>query len=102
MTLENFLVFTMTVGGVGAVLAFLIELIPGFGALKPEIKKWIVVVLCFAVPVVSMSFQRFIPPVWMTEFDIWFKALVVGFSAWVAWVGSQKAHDIDVKYFIRK
>jgi len=101
MSLENFLVFTMTVGGVGAVLSFLIEVVPGFDVLKPEIKKGIVIALCFAVPIVSMSFQRFVPPVWMAEFDIWFKALVVGFSAWVAWVGSQKAHDIDVTYLKR-
>ena len=102
MSLENFLVFTLTVGGVGAVLSFLVEQVPGFGALKPNIKKGIVVILCFGVPVISMSFQRFVPPMWMAEFDIWFKALVVGFSAWVAWVGSQKAHDVDVTYLSRK
>jgi len=102
LTLEDFLVFTMTVGGVGAILAFLIERVPGFGALKPDIKKWIVIVLCFGIPVLSLAFQRFVPPVWMAELGIWFQALVIGFSVWVAWVGSQVAHDVDTRYVTRE
>ena len=102
MTLENFLVFTMTIGGVGAVLAFLVERVPGFGALKPDIKKGVVILLCFGVPIVSLAVQRFVPPAWMAEMAIWFQALVIGFSVWVAWVGSQVAHDVDTQYVIRK
>ena len=93
-TLEDFLKFLLTSGGIGAAVAFVFEKAPyvdeWFASQDSKTKRAIVLISCFVVPSVVLSiaialgYYEFSP-------DIVYMALRAGFEAFM---GSQLAHMI--------
>ena len=81
-------------GAAGVVVAFLLEYITWFQKLSPDAKKWIVLGLQLGLPVVATVALQYVPVnVWALMEPYW-QAIALGF---VAWLGSQVAHNWDVK-----
>jgi hypothetical protein len=94
MTLNEVLVYATTVTGVGAIIAFVTERVPGFEYLKAEIKASIVLILSFAIPLGALAISMYVPPEFITKMEPWFAMLLIGFSVWT---GTQVAHGVDKK-----
>ena len=76
---------------VGALWSFIVEMFPAFGELSPAVKRWVMLALCMAVPVLALVVAAFglrCPDV-MFGADALGKALAAGA---VAFMGSQLAH----------
>ena len=77
---------------VPTIIAFLLEHIDAFQRLAPDTKKWAVLALFVALPLIATLLIQFVPPdVWMYLEPYW-SALALGF---VGWLGSQVAHAWD-------
>jgi len=57
MTFQEFLRYVQTSAGinvvVGFILSFVAEWIPGYDGIEPKLKRLIIMVLCFVLPVAS-------------------------------------------------
>lgn len=87
MTFQEFLQYVQTSAGinvaVGFVLSFVAEWIPGYNALEAKLKRLIIMLLCFVLPVIATVLLGC-----YTQECIW-QALLAGGSAFF---GSQVAH----------
>lgn len=79
-------------GFVGVIVAFLLEKIPAFQALKSEVKKWVVMAMFIVLPVASTALLENVPPEIWALLEPYWGSLALGF---VSWVGSQIAHGWD-------
>lgn len=96
-SLEDFLKFLLTSGGIGAVVAFVFEKAPyvdeWFASKESKVKRAIVLISSFVVPSVVLSvaialgYYEFSP-------DVVYMALRAGFEAFM---GSQLAHMVVLK-----
>ena len=93
-TLEDFIAFLLTSGGIGAVIAFLFEKAPyvdeWFAALDSKAKRAIVLASSFVVPSIVLGIGVGLGYYQLTP-DLVYVALRAGFEAYV---GSQIAHMV--------
>lgn len=94
MSLIEFLRYAGTGPGINAVIGVLLSLLadmwPGYGALEPKAKRLVMMVMCFIVPVLSLSGLVALGAETFTTDTIWY-ALAAGFASF--W-GSQAAHAV--------
>ncbi len=87
MTLQEFLQYIQTSGGinvaVGFALSFVAEWIPGYDSIEPRLKRLVMMVLCFVLPIVATVLLGCYTP------ECLWQALLAGGSAFF---GSQVAH----------
>lgn len=83
----------MAAGGVaGVVLSFVLEHVAAFQRVSGETRKWLVLGMFVGLPIAATAALQFVPgAVWVVLEPYW-RALALGF---VAWVGSQAAHEWD-------
>ena len=96
-TLEGFVAFLLTAGGIGAAISFVFEKAPyvdeWFEALDSRAKRAIILVSSFVVPsvvlavAIALGYYEFTP-------DVVYLALRAGFEAFM---GSQLAHMVVLK-----
>lgn len=96
-TLEGFLGRLLSSVGIGAVLYFILEDLPyvsdGFAACDPKLKRLIVLLACFAVPLGALGIGVWRGYYMFTD-DSVFQALSAGFEAFTV---SQVVHIRSVK-----
>ena len=92
MDLVQFLEYARSAVGinaiVGFVLSFVVEWVPAYDGYSPRVKRLVVMLLGFVVPVVSLALLWALGEVVLT-WDVVYMALAAGFAAFF---GSQAAH----------
>jgi hypothetical protein len=75
--------------GTGFVLAFLLEWIKPFQDLPADKKRWIVLAISLALPLLATSILQFVPKDTITFLEPYWRALATGF---LLFAGSQATH----------
>jgi hypothetical protein len=91
-TLVGFLEQLASGGVIGVIVAFLLEHVKPFQALKAEVKKWLVFASFLILPLGARAMLQFVPAETIALLEPYFSALALGFAAWAA---SQVAHNWD-------
>lgn len=71
-------------GGVGLVLAFLAERWPGFQALKPEVKFWVIFGVSIGLPLGAKLLLSAVPADVWAQIDPWWQVLAVSLVGWAS------------------
>jgi hypothetical protein len=93
MTINQFLTWLATSGGYGAVVAFVLERIPKFTAIKSAgTKGWIVLGCSLVVALASWAVLTYVPTAVLAQAEPPFLVIsgVVG-----TWLATQVAHTVD-------
>lgn len=90
-TLVNVLTLLAQGGGLGVVLAFLLEKVSWFQNLESNAKWWFIFAISLGVPLLAQVIIQFVPPDVLETLEPFWHTLALGF---LAWAGSQGMHLI--------